>query len=71
MPYSRRTGKRYAAGSQSTLAGWEPRECCICGGVVRVTKDNARYDYDHETESARSWHVECEETHGWPRRNGA
>ncbi len=35
-PYSRRTGKRYAAGSQSTWAGWEPRDCLVCGRRITL-----------------------------------
>jgi hypothetical protein len=34
VPVSKRTGRRYAAGSQKKWAGWEPRVCWRCGTLV-------------------------------------
>jgi len=67
VPYSRRTGKRYAAGSQSTYAGWEPRVCILCGEkIVKARPVSLRFHMNDLTGVATSWHRECEIVHGWP-----
>lgn len=40
-PYARRSGRRYAAGSQVVWGGWETKRCELCG--LRVTLDQAAY----------------------------
>ena len=69
MPYSRRTGRRYAAGSQSPYGGFESKVCILCGGkIVKAHPVSLRFHYDHATGTATSWHVEpCERLHGWPQ----
>jgi hypothetical protein len=36
MPYSRRTGRRYAAGSSTSWGTWESRECVVCGQKITL-----------------------------------
>jgi hypothetical protein len=38
MPFSRRTGKRYAAGSSSTAPPEYPRVCDLCHERILVSK---------------------------------
>lgn len=38
MPYSRRSGKRYAAGSQVTWADHDSRVCCVCDRRITLTQ---------------------------------
>jgi hypothetical protein len=61
MPYSRRTGKRYAAGSQATFDGY-PRVCsnpdCPYGGKVVMSHGIALW-FEHVDGEAKSWHFAC------------
>ena len=67
MPYSRRTGKRYATGSQSTYGGFESKVCVLCGGkIVKSHPVSLRFHMDDITGVATSWHVACEIERGWP-----
>jgi hypothetical protein len=60
MPYSRRTGERYAAGSTTTFAGWEPRVCCLCGGRINKARDGAhRFYMDDLSGAVFSFHAGC------------
>lgn len=60
MPYSRRTGARYAAGSQATFGGWEPRLCVFCEKRVAVTGTVALCFYrDDRTGAGVSFHAGC------------
>lgn len=66
MPVSK-NGRKYAAGSQSTYAGWEPRICIICGKpIVKSDGRSHRFHMDDLTGQVASWHVQCEHVHGWP-----
>jgi hypothetical protein len=38
MPYSRRTGRRYAAGSSTSWGSWEPRTCIACGQKITLAQ---------------------------------
>ena len=65
MPVSRRTGRRYAAGSHATLGDY-PRVCaagdrCLFGGRVVVSGDHALWfkTADPYSGQRRSWHVAC------------
>ena len=40
MPISKKTGKRYAAGSSKSYGGWEDRHCYHCGRTLTL-KDAA------------------------------
>lgn len=56
-----------AAGSTTTYGTWEPRVCCLCALPNNKTRDGAhRFDFNHLTNVGRSWHVACEQVHGWP-----
>jgi hypothetical protein len=60
MPISKKTGKRYAAGSQTTLGGWEPKTCCICGEKTVVSGKRAlQFHFDDTTKTGYSMHVDC------------
>jgi hypothetical protein len=56
-PVSRKTGRRYAAGSHTTLGGWEPKRCCLCGERLVVSRQSLRFSRFPEP---RGWHVDCE-----------
>lgn len=59
MPVSRRTGRRYAAGSQATWSEKDSRVCCICGGKLRITADDLWIHFDAATGEHLSSHVAC------------
>jgi hypothetical protein len=60
-----------AAGSTTTYGGWEPRVCCLCDGrIVKSDGRSHRFHTDDLTGQVRSWHVQCEDVHGWPRAEG-
>lgn len=59
MPYSRRTGKRYAAGSQATWSEGDSRVCCHCGKTLRITVDSVWIHYDRASDTHRSSHTGC------------
>jgi hypothetical protein len=40
-PVSRRTGRRYAAGSQKKWGGWEARVCAVCGLRLVLSRGSA------------------------------
>jgi hypothetical protein len=44
MPVSKRTGKRYAAGSQVKWGGWEKKTCSDCGRKLTLKMTGA---YNH------------------------
>lgn len=47
MPVSRRTGKKYAAGSQKTWGGWEPRVCKVCGVRIVLARGGAMHSAEY------------------------
>jgi hypothetical protein len=61
-PYSRRTGKRYAAGSHATFEHY-PRVCsrenCPHGGKIVMAHNVALWFETAEDGVARSWHHDC------------
>ncbi len=56
MPYSRRTGQRYAAGSAATWGAYDSRICCVCGRKIAL-KHGAHMH--HEAGEHRSSHLDC------------
>ncbi len=60
-PYSRRTNKRYAAGSQATFDGY-PRVCsnvdCPHGGKIVMSGPHALW-FETDGGVAKSWHFAC------------
>lgn len=66
MPVSK-SGRKYAKGSTTTYAGWEPRVCCICSQpIVKSDGRSHRFHMDDRTGEAKSWHTQCETGRGWP-----
>ncbi len=62
MPYSRRTGARYAAGSQATWSPGDSRTCCVCGQPVTLSGKAARgahIHYDAVAREHRTSHLDC------------
>lgn len=59
MPYSRRTGRRYTAGSQATWAGWEPRVCVVCGGRTTLREASMHSRHGGPGGTPASVHVRC------------
>ncbi len=59
MPVSRKTGKRYAAGSQATWSPGDSRVCCHCGKTLRITVDTLWIHFDARTGVHTSSHVGC------------
>ena len=60
MPYSRKTGRRYAAGSTTTLGGWEPKTCSICGEKIVISGERAlEFYFDHVAQEGFSYHADC------------
>lgn len=61
MPYSRRTKKRYAAGSQATFDGY-PRTCaapaCEFGGKIVMSGKHPLW-FECSGGVKRSWHFAC------------
>lgn len=60
MPYSRRTGKSYTAGSDTTRGPYPPR-CESCGErVVSSGKDQRAAWFETGPDGVhRSWHAAC------------
>lgn len=56
-PVSRRTGRRYAAGSQATFDGY-PRVCSGCGEKVKITGDRPLW-FESSGVVKRSYHADC------------
>jgi hypothetical protein len=42
-PVSRRTGRRYAAGSQKKWGGWEAKVCAVCEVRLVLARGSALY----------------------------
>jgi hypothetical protein len=46
-PISKRTGKRYAAGSQKKWGGWETKVCAVCGERIVLARGSALHSAEH------------------------
>jgi hypothetical protein len=59
-PVSRRTGKRYAAGSQATLDGYKDvATCVVCGQRIVASRQSFQFETDAVSGERRGWHREC------------
>ncbi len=58
-PVSRRTGKRYAAGSQATWSPDDSRVCCHCGKTLRITVDTLWIHFDARSGVHANSHMGC------------
>ena len=56
VPISKRTGRRYAAGSATKWGGWESRVCCYCGQKITLKGPAAMFAFGPP---AKSWHMDC------------
>jgi hypothetical protein len=46
-PLSRRTGKRYAAGSHKRWGGWEAKVCVVCDAKIVLSRGSALHSAAH------------------------
>ena len=59
MPVSKRTGRRYNAGSQTTPAPDMPKTCSICGNRILTSKQAFQHHVDHEHHTNQAFHIAC------------
>ena len=59
MPVSKRTGRTYTAGSQTTPAADMPKTCTICGQRILTSKQPFQHHVDHINHTNQAFHIAC------------
>ena len=59
MPVSKRTGRTYTAGSQTTPAADMPKTCTICGQRILTSKQAFQHHVDHINHTNQAFHIAC------------
>ena len=58
-PVSKRTGRTYTAGSQTTPAADMPKTCSICGHKILTSKQAFQHHVDHINHTNQAFHIAC------------